>query len=37
VPVGLAAAHQIGATLLLTALLILLHLLRPARGSVPPA
>jgi heme a synthase len=33
VPIGLAAAHQIGATLLLTALLVLLHALRPFRVS----
>ena len=37
VPVELASAHQIGATLLLTALLVLLHALRPVRRPVVAA
>jgi cytochrome c oxidase assembly protein subunit 15 len=37
VPVELASAHQVGATLLLTTLLVLLHALRPVRGPVGAA
>jgi cytochrome c oxidase assembly protein subunit 15 len=33
VPLPLASAHQVGATLLLTALLVLLHALRPVRRT----
>jgi cytochrome c oxidase assembly protein subunit 15 len=36
VPIGLAVTHQIGASLLLTALLVLLHALRPFRALAPP-
>jgi cytochrome c oxidase assembly protein subunit 15 len=36
VPVGLAASHQVGATLLLTTLLVLLHALRPVSGPKQP-
>jgi cytochrome c oxidase assembly protein subunit 15 len=37
VPVGLAATHQAGAVLLLTAALNLVHALRPGRAGVSPA
>jgi cytochrome c oxidase assembly protein subunit 15 len=37
VPVEVAVAHQVGATLLLTTLLVLLHALRPAREAVHSA
>jgi cytochrome c oxidase assembly protein subunit 15 len=37
VPVGLAVTHQVGAAVLLAALLVLLHALRPERGSAEPS
>lgn len=37
VPVALGAAHQLGAYLLLTAALVLVHALRPRAGALTPA